>query len=922
VDLVNGWKQDIAAVPDTTPYGVTLLSFFFLQIALAQPQPDAPQDTETTVHLIATGGTGGIGSGRYQLSDPRTLGLGDILSASPHHSALVQGNVALISKDRSAMQAATLLGEQSLSCDADRDAWVRFTPTEVLAMDPQHATIPTTDTNESGWTLRDCTTPQGTKWTALVGPGSTIPRTLSAFEWRLALDVETVTPSGENAALWMIGRPDEDAARRAHVLRERRKQRPDALYVDAGDFLDGISTVQEGALSLHRPTSLALLRDLKPTALAAGQQEWLTGLPALAEEAQDLPYVLTNVHEGSDHPFPAVQTVQIEGKQRPLRIAFLGVTELWSEASSALREPVSAVQQAVDSLQQTDPHDLVVVLGHLKPDTLFAMQSRLRGVDLVLGDSGPRPQRSQRQTWEVPTPRDHAHRSPIVLPLHGVVDVAITVRNEGNHRIVATTHPITTHIPPDQELLSAINAVRAEHYPERAQPLIATEATSVAAPLSQERWEQILCESVRLETTADVVLLPELPTAPGTPGPWSELLVSNHLDTEETLVVHRIHGDRLARLLDKGWGVVPNACGATLGSKSPKIDGRSVEAERIYRVVTTTRAEASVAIKALLDESHATGWLDQPTRQALTNTENQPVTLRAAVLNTLTLQRERHGEPIATLPLEGSKRRPLWLLRARSLSTSLEAFEGANDERYASLPETLATSPSSFTMSVLTDIAIEHNSADLLWDVRHKVAYTELHTQDDRQEPADDWQLSSSITLPFATLPAPVRLMPYIETLYDSEFTPVVDELGSELARQQDLSLTMGLSAVPASRLRRARLGGFVLQDLAVPDAPIEAGLRGDAELKLTLFPGVTWTTWTDAYLFATRPDATDGDLRFKALTESRIQATLARWLATGVYLRSFAFAGQTDNTKKLGHAWTLGAAIDLGGTFTIAQGD
>lgn len=899
-----------------------MLLFFLLLPSFGSAQEATQTDTDTTIHLIATGGTGGIGSGRYQLSDPRTLGLGDVHSASPHHSALVHGNVALIPEQRSAMEAASLLEDQKLSCDNSREAWVRFTPTEVLVMDPQVATLPVTESNESGWVFHDCTTPQGTRWTALVGPGTNDWQVHSAFEWRLALDVQTVTPDGEPAALWMIGRPDEDAARRAHILRERRQERPDALFVDAGDFLDGISTVKEGALSLHRPTSLALLRDLKPAALAAGQQEWISGLEALAQETQGLPYVITNTEEGANSPFPEVRTVLIGENERALRVGFLGVTEPWEGAPHALREPTRAVQQAVDTLRREDPHDLLIVLGHMSPDTLLAMQRNLRGVDFIFGNTGPRPQRPQRQTWQIPIPRDVARRAPTVLPLHGVVDVAITFREAGNHDVAAVTYPITTHIPPDPTLLSAINAVRAEHYPERAEPLVAVDPEASAAPLPQERWEQIVCEGVRMETGADVVLLPALPRAPGTPGPWSELLVSNHLNTKETLVVHRVHGDRLVRLLDKGWGVIPNACGATLGSKSPKVDGRSVEAERIYRVVTTTRAEASAAINALLDESHATGWLDQPTRRALVDAEEQALTLRAAVLNTLTQQRAEKGEPIVSLPPDGNKRQPLWLLRARTLSTSLEAFEGAEDDRYASLPETLATSPSSFTLSVLTDIALEHNSADLLWDLRHKIAYTELHTQDDRQEPADDWQLSSSVTLPFATLPSPVRLMPYVETLYDTEFTPVTDELGDELARQQDLSLTLGLSAVPGSRLRRARLGGFVLQDLALPEAPVEAGLRGDAELKLTLVPGVTWTTWTDAYLFATREAATDGDLRFKALTESRIQATLARWLATGVYLRSFAFAGQTETTRRLGHAWTVGAAIDLGGTFAIAQHD
>ena len=92
-------------------------------------------------------------------------------------------------------------------------------------MDPQSATLPTSETNEQGWTLRDCTAAQGVAWTALIGPESVVPDDLSTFEWRLALDVATVTPDGDEANLWMIGRPDEDAARRAQVLRERRAAR-------------------------------------------------------------------------------------------------------------------------------------------------------------------------------------------------------------------------------------------------------------------------------------------------------------------------------------------------------------------------------------------------------------------------------------------------------------------------------------------------------------------------------------------------------------------------------------------------------------------------------------------------------------------------------------------------------------------------
>ena len=113
--------------------------------------------------------------------------------------------------------------------------------------------------------------------------------------------------------------------------------------------------------------------------------------------------------------------------------------------------------------------------------------------------------------------------------------------------------------------------------------------------------------------------------------------------------------------------------------------------------------------------------------------------------------------------------------------------------------------------------------ARALWDLRGRTQFTRLRTAQGVQETADDAKLSSSVTLPGATVKTgPLSFRPFAEGLLDSELTPTETDAGVQNPRQADLSLTIGLSAPITGPLRALRIGALVLQDLAQTDKRAE----------------------------------------------------------------------------------------------------
>lgn len=874
-------------------------------IELVPAPAPLPGPRQRELHLLVSGATGGIGSGQWRFEVVERLEDADHPVVSmPRHGVLARGEELLVAADGRVETLVTLLAGGA-RCDAPEPGWSSTLDTErVVGVGEAPTFARAFEARVTEVAVRRC---HGDGGDALwLAPEGELGQRLGDWEFRLGLEL-----TWKDGQAWSVGLPQRDAARRVALLESLSGE--NTLFVDAGGFVDGSSAVRDAGLSLHRSTALSALQRLGPAALVPGDSELAGGAARLLGEAGEhgLSYVATNWKtEDGGLALPDALLSEVEG----VTIAWYGVVDVEPATRSLLAsegvtvtDPVDAVREAIAEVDA----DLHIVLTTSAPGVRASLQE-LAGVDLVLGDATSPATREQ----VVLRTLDQRGAAP-ALALGDAGEVRLRIEEEpGGWRVIEVEQEAHHALPeqaPDPAVRAAVTSVRAEEYPRYDAPLLDRE-------VDEHEWNKVVCEAVRSATDADLVVLDELAVNSPVPGPLTELMVIDRLAVMDTLEVHRVPGDRLMRLMLRLYGVVGNTCGADLTDKYAMTRGRYIEAERLYRVVTTDRTRERLGIDGDFSEAHSPWFLDQVDAVDVPSEAGKPLTLRRVVLQELRAQRdaaENEGEVVDPLvSRDQTEKPPMWLLRVNTLAVSVEGFQGADDDRYDEFPETLATSPSSFALGAELDLALDYSSVGIIWDARVRSEYTRLSTEGTTQETADDLRLSSSGTLPLLSVPTGwVTWRPYGELLYDSEFTPAED---SSTPLQQDLSVTAGISAARKGWLRTLRIGALVLKDLAVLDKAPEFGGRLEGETKTVFGPNLKWVNTVDAYVFANSPGQDASDLRFKVLLDSTISLPLARWLAIELYGQGFLFSGRVATTERLGFSYTLGAQLDVSGAFEL----
>jgi hypothetical protein len=938
----------LAAAQDQPPADIRSGDEVSAQEVPADGESPSPAATTTSVRLVTSGGSGGIGSGSYRFSLAERVA-GHLASQNgvqalvPYHGALAQGPFALLAADGRVATLLDLVGGEVTCTEPARGSALQ-TGTEWLVVPgvtppPEWLVQIAQPGNPEPVAVRRCS---GSGSEALLvapdGHGEDPDWALQAWEFRLALRGEIAVEDTPIDAHF-IGIPADEASRRVALLERLLSEHPDARFVDTGAFVDGTSSVRDGALSLHRPVGFSVLDRLDPLALAPGRTELAGGARVFLAEAAaaDLPYVATNWEtEDPELSLPDVLLQEVETDGGTVRVAFLGIVDpiVHTQAPQlavdgvTLTDPVPAARAAIDALATgSTPPDAVVVLTTAGPALMDTLRTELHGAHVLLGDTGAETDRLATLEATLRLDGGTGPANPVTLPVDGIAIVELGLAREGDGWSLASTvvqpQPVPGELPLDADVRERIGETRATEYPPLDHPLLPASQASPNAPIDQATWEKLVCEAVREYTDADAVFLPELAAGAPIPGPLTELLAVDRLAMLDTIEVHRVPGDRMERLLFKSYGLVPVHCGAPLGQRWPKARGRYIEDERVYRIASTDRARTATDIGGLLKEAYSPWALDKPGHKPVLGPDGEPVTLRTAVLGTLrSLRDDPEVDDLVTelADRSASDRPPMWLLRVRALSARVERFQGTENDAYANIPETLATSPSSLTLGGDLDVALDYSSSHLLWDLRLRSKYTSLSTADEAgQETADDLKPSTSVSLPGAAIPVPkfLDLMPYGEVFLDSEITPIESD-GDTLARQADLWFTVGLSAKRKGIVRALRLAGFGLRDLSTPDKAMEFGARLEWETRYVFGPGLKWTSECDASVYGNTPDQDDSDLRFRALLDTAIALPLARYLDISVYGQGFLFQGRVPATSDLGAAWTIGFSLDVSGAFEL----
>ena len=907
---------------------------------------EAPPDR--TVRILYTGAAGGIGRARSPVSALRPLALHartvDAALTEVHgiHGVLARGH-HILSVDGTMGSAVAFFDGGDITCVA--------APGVVGARDSMGVALLETDAPPvwlapvagTRFVRQTCTNAAGTSST-LTSPAESPPPTWTLTDWEVRPAVRgKVALAGQSVPFLVVPDPALDHSRTVHAVSSALHADPTAIYVDAGRSLDGASSVRDGAPSLHRKTALEDYTRLGPSVLVPGATELVVGARAFIEEQAPykLPYIATNWStEDPMLELPPTRTVTIDHPEGPIRVAFLGILDpelqdvhagLEAEGVT-ITDPIAAVQPVVEALERSEPPpDAIIALtsssGHLQA----RIRRELRGIDLLIGDPSMATLRTRAREASL-RHLDSLHKGgALTLPMDGLATAELGFAHNSSTLTRVRTVPIDLPFdaPTDPAATAAITTVRAGVYPPLEVPLIGpASADASSEPWTEADWDRLVCTSVRLGTDADIAVLGPLPPAPSVPGPLTELHAVNSLALVDTLEVHKVPGTAIQRLADRVDGVAPVVCGIEPGSRVWKVGARWLDPDRVYRVVTTTTAVATTPVGEILRSLESTRALDQPTAQPVPSPTgpDTPATLRSVALQQLRVTRDAVGGPEGVrqeLLVDGPARLdPLWLLRVRRIGVQSQSFEGVDDTAFAEVPETLATSPSSYTLGSEADIAMEFSGPSIWSDVRAVGTFSRVRAgEEDPEELADDLVLTTSHALPGLAFPtvSSLQMMPFSEVAYDTEITAIEEEDGGTGIAQSDLSLTLGISALRSGPIRGLRFGGFVNRDMArLDEKPSEFGGRLDWETFQAFGPSVRWTTAANVLVFADTPDDDPSDLRLRAQADTRVLLPLATWLDLGVYGQVFALRGRTAVNDRLGVSTTWGVTLDMAGAFAL----
>ena len=919
-----------------------MLLLFFLSVVFGQEEPVPepiikPQKSTYNLPFLYTGNLRGFAGYHYLFSFKNELSYTNssyvTTKLTPFRGILTQKRWILYNEDLSTQAVLDFLKGKEITCTKS-DVLLVWKKRGNLLLSDQNITHLTNKLGIPGEYTKQTCTNEAKDEVTLLHPTSvkTLPNfQLREFSFRRGASIKYKQDGKDETAL-LVQEALFDLTRVQEYISEQKDK--GFLYVDAGSFVDGWSHLPKEKLSLNRPASYETLKDLRPTALGIGKAELLDGAHTFFSEIKDknLPYIATNWKTADPNLIlPKSRTLSIATSQGTKNIAFLSILDPnWVDELPSLKkdnveitEPIAAIQDEIERLNASStPPDLILLLTTASQDVQEEIRRSTNGVALMLGDPTFATFRvvSTKTTLKNYDPLQKG--APITLPIDGLHELNIGFEDGTPTTIETKPVHIDDENKPNLDTQSIVNDIRAKIYPLFSSTILEPQGSGVKAQFSVQEWEKLLCESIRYYTDADSVVIRTLPPPPPLPGSINELTMLGILNSYDTLESHRITGTKLKTLLSKTKDINSVDCGAQAISLQSK--GRSIESDQLYTIITTQKTRTQFDLDDVFQSADERNILDPQVMSIVQDEFGRAQTASLVILRSLRKLREEKGlENISSYLLkEYPEEKPSQtIIRIRKLGISTEQFGGMDNPKFASVPDTLANTASNSSLGNSLDLALDYTSQSYNQDLRLRTSFGTLNTGESEQEVQDDWNISSSISIPNIQLQllGPLKWNMFTELLYDSEYTPTLQEDGTENPKQSDLSLSLGLTSLPFGIMKSVRISGFGNRDFSIPDTPrFEFGTKLEWESKTSIFENILWTSNGDVRLYADSPEDNESDLRLRAWAETRLSLPLTRYLALSVYGQTLIIKGRVESNNDLGVATNIGLALDILGIFSM----
>ena len=160
---------------------------------------------------------------------------------------------------------------------------------------------------------------------------------------------------------------------------------------------------------------------------------------------------------------------------------------------------------------------------------------------------------------------------------------------------------------------------------------------------------------------------------------------------------------------------------------------------------------------------------------------------------------------------------------------------------------------------------------------------------------------------------AKVPLSAFVQSVFDTEFTPGKDETGAELPIQRVLRTTTGVNLSKLLIFKVIKAGFFVEYDLSAEVGPVSPGISLGATTEKRWGP-VRWANLIDFKGYLPTEADTEEDLAGTLNLRSDLSIVplkkLIPGLSVGGFIDAMIFAGKSDNNTHPGLHLLLGAAM------------
>ncbi len=530
-------------------------------------------------------------------------------------------------------------------------------------------------------------------------------------------------------------------------------------------------------------------------------------------------------------------------------------------------------------------------------------------------------------------------------------------------------------LPADPERVAAVQLVRQGVYAALEDELVPDLATlawpkrrgqpAPPSDLDEGAFVRVAANLLMDRTGADLALLRPLPLPVDVPGPTQSLFVDASLAVADEVSVIELTGAQLKRL----WAVVtpvPPAPG-TAGGGAPAeanglwgwtagvvksgaavtVRGRAVQDTDVLYVATTSFFDQDPAVTAIVGKARVwrhfagDGW-----RRARTGARAGAAwPLHELVKDGLVRLRDGDGDAAATRPAPDGAVRAAYARRLAPLAIDrsgtrdgrltieldgiafqLTASRGFGDrEGYANSQETRVNQANSFSTSLRGRFALvwDNRIGTLTAYTRGAFGLTRLAAADEMEEPPEPTELEDDLeagaigAVRLVKLPAPkgatVPLSMFLQSAFDTEFTPGDDGEGGKLPRQRILRTTAGATFGKFGIFREAKAGTFIEYDFSAEVGPVAPGVSLFGKLEHKFGPFKT-TGIADFKGYFPTPVDTDTDLAFTLQLRADVGgipfARVVPGLAIGGFVDALLFQGKLETNDQVGMHVLVGASL------------